>query len=423
MAGTNKKPLYNISKAVVLSKSLNEFIGIIKKQLGFIIDTSNFYVALYNKKTDRINLTFFPDKKDNSKSFPANNTITGYVIKSKKPLLAKIDDMLALEKSGEIEIPGTLLKVWMGVPLISNNKVIGAVAVQNYNDENAYNTDDLEVLEFVSQQICIFIERKKDKHDLKLALEKATESERLKSAFLTIMSHELRTPLNSIIGFSEIINKASPIDEIIRFVKIISENGYNLLNVIENLFDISLIETGKIKICKEKQCIQSIMNDVKQIINIEQIRTNKQDINICFNNQGTEDFPIYTDIVKLKQVLINLIRNALKYTNKGFIEYGYSKNNEQKKSTINFYVRDTGIGIPENKLDIIFDIFRQADDSYTRLYNGSGLGLSISKKLVELIGGKMWVESKERKGTTFYFTLPYSLPKHPGKTENRRISL
>lgn len=409
MIKTNKNPLYNISKAVILSEKFNEFIGIVQMQLGLIINTSNFYVTLYDEKNDMLNFPFFLDKKDNFSSFPADKTITGYVIKSKKPLLATIDDILVLEKSGEIEIHGTLSKIWMGVPLISKNKVIGAVVVQNYNDENAYNIDDIEVLEFVSQQICIFLERKKDKHDLMLALEKADEIKQLKLVFLSTMSYELRTPLNSIIGFSEILKNNSSNNNIKQYIEIINESGYKLLDTFENLFDVLLIETGQVKINKEEQCIQSVMNNVQQIINIEQLRTNKQKINIVLNTPCKEEnFHIYTDTDKLIRILINLLKNALKFTDKGFVEYGYIKINNQKDTIIKFFVRDTGIGIPKNKLDIIFDIFRQADESNTKLYEGNGLGLFISKKLVELLGGKIWVESKEGKGSTFYFYLPYS---------------
>jgi signal transduction histidine kinase len=133
---------------------------------------------------------------------------------------------------------------------------------------------------------------------------------------------------------------------------------------------------------------------------------NKQHINLQYDNSLSESLVIHTDFSKLKQILSNLIRNALKFTQSGSINYGYTLINTEANPIIQFYVKDTGIGIPQEKLEIIFEMFRQVEDSNIRKFGGTGIGLSITKKLVELLGGNIWVESTVGKGTTFYFTLP-----------------
>lgn len=269
----------------------------------------------------------------------------------------------------------------------------------NYNDKGE--------LCFIDGVIIDITDKKLADEELKLALVKATESDRLKSAFLATMSHELRTPLNAIIGFSDIISDELAIEDILSFNKNINSSGYHLLSIVEDLFDITLIETGEIKIHLEKENLFSILKEVHEIITIEQVKTNKNHINIQkkIPSEGV-DLEINTDASKLKQILINLLKNALKFTHDGHIHYGFEFEQTQTKTELKFFVEDTGIGIPKSKQELIFDIFRQVEDSHTREYGGTGIGLSISKKLCELLGGEIWLESDEGKGSVFYFTIP-----------------
>ena len=416
-----QKVIYNISKAVSTTDNLDELIRLIQKQLGTLIDTTNFYIALYNEKTDTLSLPFMSDEKDEFESFPAGKTLTYYVIKTKKSFLATKKEYKILEQTGEIDSYGTDSEIWLGVPLKIEGVVTGVLAVQSYTDENAYNESDVEMLEFVSDQTSILIDRKKTMEGLKAALEKAKESDRLKSAFLSTMSHELRTPLNAIIGFSEIIDEDSQVDEILDFCKTINNSGTHLLGLVEDIFDISLLESGEVKIQKREFMINEFLEHIQNTIETKQKKEDKQDIEIRFKYLN-KDLQIYSDKSKLKQILINLLKNALKFTTKGYIEFGYSKEVINNEPIIKFYVKDTGIGINKDKQDIIFDIFRQGDDSQTRKYEGAGIGLSVAYQLTELLGGKMWVESdpdtpdihedqdqdREGKGTTFHFTLPYT---------------
>jgi len=255
-------------------------------------------------------------------------------------------------------------------------------------------------------------ERKKAHLELIKSKEKAEESDRLKSAFLANMSHELRTPLNAIIGFSGLLAETGGDIEIISNSKIIFDSGMHLLGLVEDIIDISMIETGQIKINYEEIGIISLLNEVKNIIDGEKLKENKTRINIILKTKPDIIEPhIYTDGRKLKQVLINLLKNSLKFTDEGYIEFGFTEIEKSNKKYLKFYVKDTGIGIDKINHETIFDIFRQVEDSHTRRFGGTGIGLSITKKIVMLLGGEIWVESEIGKGSLFYFTIPSFLEK------------
>lgn len=250
-------------------------------------------------------------------------------------------------------------------------------------------------------------ERKKVYEELIAAKEKAEESDRLKSAFLTNMSHELRTPLNAIIGFSGLMIDAGSDKETISYLKIITSSGQHLLGLVEEILDISMIETEQLKMNYEKVGINTLLYDVKNIIRGEILKENKTEIELVLNlNPDESDHFIFTDSRKLKQVLINLLKNSLKFTDVGYIEFGFTEIEKANSNYLKFYVKDTGIGIEKKYHDVIFNIFRQIDDTHTRKYGGTGIGLSIARKIIEMLGGEIWVESEPGKGSVFYFTIP-----------------
>jgi PAS domain S-box-containing protein len=250
-------------------------------------------------------------------------------------------------------------------------------------------------------------ERKKVQTELIKAKEKAEESDRLKSAFLTNMSHELRTPLNAIIGFSGLMSDSGPDYNTVSYSRIILKSGQHLLSLVEDIFDTTMIETGQTKIKYERVELVAALEEVKDIIHGERISENKTDIELILNiNETSKRIVLVTDSRKLKQVLLNLLRNALKFTDHGRIEFGFTEITEPENKIIQFYVKDTGIGIDKKYHDTIFNVFRQVDDTHTRKFGGMGVGLSIAKKIVELLGGKIWVESQASEGSVFYFTVP-----------------
>lgn len=246
-------------------------------------------------------------------------------------------------------------------------------------------------------------ERVKYIDELKIAREKAEESNRLKNAFLQNMSHEIRTPMNAIIGFSEMLKEAGLSDEKKgQYFDIIVKSTNQLLSVVTDIITISSIDTKQEKLNLTEININSVIDDLYVIFVPKANEAGLTLIKTCgLENEQAE---IYTDEVKVNQILTNLISNALKFTHQGFIEYGYTL----KENMLEFYVKDTGIGIHRDMHEIIFERFRQADISTSRKYGGTGLGLSISQGLVELLGGSIWVDSEPDKGAAFYFSVPYN---------------
>jgi len=647
--------MYNISNAVNLTKDLNELFLSIQKELGSIFDTTNFFIAFYNKEDDTLTLPFFVDEKDSFEAFPAKKTLTGYMIRKDSPILMKDQDINQLVKSGEIEDVGTPSKIWLGAPLKIKDEIIGALVVQHYEDELAYTEKDLEILQFVSSQIGLSIETKRAHDDVNVekayfeqlfegspetivltsnhgklirvnsefeklfgyapeeaignyidelivpnnhmkkarsisrkvakgekiqvetvrqrkdgsqilvsimgtpivigskqvgvygiyrnitdrkkadialreseeklrnilysspdaitvsdlrgyitecnqaaldifecetdseliginanqfvvpemrrrgiesiktvlrngfikniefeittkkgnlifvdlsaslirdtndkpigiatitqdiserkayernleeAKEKAEESDRLKSAFLANMSHEIRTPMNAILGFSELLRSEEIAKEVRdEYTKIIHNKGNELMLIINDIIDISKIEAGDVKIMKTDLVVNDFLKPLYQHYNREKSLMNKDHIQLRLQIPETANPVIRTDAARLKQVIYNLINNALKFTQEGFVEIGYSI----QDPNVEFFVRDTGIGVTPEKQHIIFDRFRQVDESLNSQFGGTGLGLAISKNLVNLLGGEMRIKSEEHQGSTFYFTLP-----------------
>ena len=246
-------------------------------------------------------------------------------------------------------------------------------------------------------------ELKKNAVELMAAKEKAEENDRLKTAFLHNISHEVRTPMNSIVGFSDLLADPDTLpEERKHFTEIIIQNSNQLLSIINDIVNIATIEAGQEKAIINPVNINSICNLV-----YEQFfqKAKSQNIVLVFNNYlPNEESDIMTDGTKLTQILTNLINNALKFTEEGYIELGYSVEGDYLK----FFVKDTGIGIPQEKHEEIFKRFSQLNLAKNYQYRGSGLGLSISKAYVELLGGKIWIQSLPGNGSTFYFTIPYT---------------
>ena len=243
---------------------------------------------------------------------------------------------------------------------------------------------------------------KETEQELIKAKEKAEESGNLKTAFLNNMSHEIRTPLNAIVGFSQLLrdDEVSE-DERGRYVSIIHNSSSQLLSIVSDILTISHLETEQELLHIEAVNINHVINDL-QVVFKQQARNKAIDLKI--HTDLTDQLSVInTDKTKVTQVLSNLISNALKFTSKGFIEIGYNV----KGCFIEFFVKDSGIGIPPEFQKIIFERFRQVDLNVHKRYGGNGLGLAISKGFIDMFGGEIWVESKIGKGATFYFTIPY----------------
>ncbi len=529
-----EKAVFEISLAVNTTNNLTDLFNVIRYELGKVIDTTNFYIAIYDKDKDMISLSYFIDEKNEVVLLPGKDSITSYLIKKGKPLLLHQPEIITLASKGHFGLQGSVAQVWLGVPLIVNNETIGALVIQNYVNKDAFGSKDLDLMKYVSNQIGISVsqkraedkirdneyrlrqiidtvphlifakdenskfimankatanaygltvnelvgskqteihvnpaeaksyqeedryvisqeetkviseqkftdsngdvrifqtikipfrakekdeksmlgvaiditEQKRAEVELKKAKNKAEESDKLKTAFLANMSHEIRTPMNAIVGFSELLNDPDLTNDIRKeFIGLINENSKVLLSLIEDIIDVAKIEAEQLKVVNSTCQINLIFDDLKKYYAKEIIKLNKTEIDIRYEKEmNDEKFSIISDPLRFRQIMNNLIGNAIKFTDKGFIEFGYKV---KDNNDILFYVKDSGIGLQPEKTKMIFERFRQGQESSTKEYGGTGLGLTISKRLVELLGGKIWVESVFQKGSIFYFTLPY----------------
>jgi len=238
--------------------------------------------------------------------------------------------------------------------------------------------------------------------ELLIAKEKAEESDRLKSAFLANMSHEIRTPMNGILGFSDLLKEPNLSgEEQKKYIEIIEKSGARMLNIINDIIDISKIESGQIKLSMSET---NVNDKLEYIYTFFKPEAEKKGLKFSLKNKLlSKEATIITDPDKFLAILINLVKNAIKYTNEGTIEFGC----ENKGKYFEGFVKDTGIGIPKDRQEAIFERFIQADIEDKMARQGAGLGLAITKAYTEMLGGKIWLESEEGIGSTFYFTLPY----------------
>ena len=249
------------------------------------------------------------------------------------------------------------------------------------------------------------------------AEQKAIESDRLKTAFLQNISHEIRTPMNSIVGFSELLkDKKLSESEKDQYLEMISKSSDQLLNIVNEVLDISLIETGNLSVNLRRVQLNNLMKEIylsyKPLINKE----------ISFTmSTGLSDTLslILTDVIKIRQIISNLLNNAVKFTDKGHIGFGYTLEENELK----FFIEDTGIGIPSDSHDKIFERFLKVGSDNERLYEGVGLGLAICKGNIDLLDGKIWMDSKPGKGSKFLFTIPYKpvYEEEPVKGKNKDL--
>jgi len=304
-------------------------------------------------------------------------------------------DLLMMVVNGEvISTPPIWYNAHMVDPQYEDNPIfIGSVIFPVFLSDGK-----LEYIVLMHENIT---SRMKAEEELIVQKERAEESDRLKSAFLANMSHEIRTPMNGILGFAELLkNPHLSDDEQQAFIGVIEKSGERMLNIINDLINISKVESGQMEVSFVETNINEQLDFLYNFFKLEAIQNGIELVQK--SPLPSSRVVINTDREKLYAILTNLIKNAIKFTKNGRVEFGYT----QKDNQLEFYVKDSGIGIPKDKQSSVFERFIQADISLSRGYEGAGLGLSISKAYVELLGGAIWLESEVNVGSSFFFTIP-----------------
>ena len=339
---------------------------------------------------------------------------SSYQLQSKQRQIEFLSKEQVLKKSEQQKS-----KILIGLLTITLLFLIGLLyfIYKRFTDKNMHNKqllDEIQHRKGVEQNLNEYrdhLENLVDERtwELKLAKDKAEETDRLKTAFLANMSHEIRTPMNAIVGFSYLLTDPDSTEKSkAEFYSIIKSNGEVLMNLINDILDISMIESGQLKTCQKTIKIDDVLREllIHYVQDKEELGKKKITINLDIEAADTS-LMIKTDGVRLRQVLSNLLSNSLKFTNEGKISFGYRLSDSEE---VVFFVKDTGCGIDPANHKAVFERFSKFGNANTgeeKLYTGTGLGLAISHELVHLLGGKIWFDSYPGKGSAFYFTIPY----------------
>jgi PAS domain S-box-containing protein len=424
--------LYQISEAVNMSENVQALYIKIHTIIKDLMPADNFYIAIYDDKTELLAFPYWVDKYEQPPQPRAlSRGLTEYVIRSGQDILVNEEFNLKLKTQGEIELIGNPSKIWLGVPLRIGNKCIGAIVVQDYENEKTFCEKEKQILVFVSEQIALAIEKKQTEEDMRQFNSELRESKHLledraieldtlnrylvesenvlkemnasKDKFFSIVAHDLKSPFNGLLGFTKILvddfEELSP--EMLKgYIYNIYVTAKNVYNLIENLLEWSRIQTGKMEFTPK---MIDLSDEVKYTI--ELLNNNAVNKNISLVGNTPIGTMVCVDSNMIHSVLQNLVSNALKFTRLGGTVEISSRDDG---NFVEVTVSDNGIGIKESDIWKIFRIDVQHTTTGTAKEKGTGLGLILCKELIDKHGGKIWVESVEGVGSKFIFTLPKS---------------
>ncbi len=400
--------------------SVNNLIEKISQILeGFFVGLS-FKIIRYNPRNESIIIPFHQNNSNIFEETRLSKSVVSQVIWEKKAIFVDNSDQNHNKSEFMLTQPETNPFQWFGVPLFVNDEIIGLITIQSSRSETLIDSNTRNTIELVTHQISLMINRVLNSQTVADAFRKVEESGRLKSAFLSNMSHEVRTPLNSIIGFATLLQEEDlDTSEIPLFASHILSSGNSLLKIIDDIVDVAKIEAGELKINKVDTNITILLADVYKklcsLLDNDSKKDIKPELHIeeCLNGSV-----IKTDPFRLKQSLLNLCENAVKFTAKGSIKLLASKHGEYIRIT----VKDTGIGMAATKLANIFDQFKQVEEGDSRLYGGTGIGLSISRSIIKMLGGSVMVESKPDEGSSFITELPFEEVKFSTTRDTNKLN-
>jgi len=312
-----------------------------------------------------------------------------------------------LSESEYSEISGKIIEngftSYIGIPVIIDKETIGSLCVLG-KDPKQFTQNEINIINTLAKGLALEQKRADVEQNLIKAIEEAKKANMVKSQFLANMSHEIRTPLNGILGFSEMLLSQESDQKKARMLQIIEDSGNQLLQIINDIFDYSRIESGKIQLREDnfklKDLIEETINYFDQVYKFK-------DLEVVVNLDGITENDLFGDFFKLKQILINVIDNAIKFTEEGSIFIVVESKMKEKSTQVNIIIEDTGIGINTDQIETIFDEFKQLEYYLTKQIKGTGLGLAITKKLLDLLSGTIGVESEPGKGSRFIIKVPF----------------
>lgn len=405
-----KSAIYKISELAHTIETLNELFESVHKIVSGLMHAENFYIALFDEKTNIISFPYFVDEVDETpEPHKLRKGLTEYVLKTGKPLLANPKVFQELYKKNEVESLGAESIDWMGVPLKIKDKAIGVLVVQSYSKGIRYKNQELSILNFISEQIAMSISAKITEEELIKAKTSAEEASNLKSSLLSNMSHELRTPMNGILGFAEIINEEVSDPYIKELADNIQISGKRLMKTLNSIMNLSQLEAGGNILNNEEF---DLIREIQIVINSFIPIANQKNLYLDFIHLQPK-INIFSDKNLIQQIVSNLIDNALKFTSSGGVSVDADLIKILGKEIIEIKITDSGIGIASEYKNFIFKEFRQVSEGIKRNYEGSGLGLSLTKKMVTLLNGKITFVSYPGKGSIFNVILPFDINPHP----------
>jgi signal transduction histidine kinase/CheY-like chemotaxis protein len=410
-----------------------KMIDLASQTLNEMLEAHTLYIALYDKQTQKISFPYYKagNQQRQQPSMTLGQGLTSKIIESAQPLLCgtlqEQIDQGVITASGECE-------TYLGVPILVGKEVIGALSVQ-HPEPNRYTHEDVRLVSTIAANLGIALEnarlytesqaanealenRVNELDDARLAMlnmmedldearNEAEDATKSKSEFLANMSHEIRTPMNAIMGMAHLALKTDLTPKQYDYLKKVDISAKSLLGIINDILDFSKIEAGKMDMESVDFQLEDTLDNISTLVGI---KTQEKGLELLFKIDPAVPKALIGDPLRLGQILINLSNNAVKFTDEGEIVVStelVKKDGEQV--TLKFSVQDTGIGMTEEQAAKLFQPFSQADSSTTRKYGGTGLGLTISKRLAEMMGGKIWVESEQGRGSTFSFIANFGL--------------